>query len=78
MRPLLQLQLGLQLILLSVRAADLKNKPLSVLMIVVDDLRPELQPYGYDTIKTPNIEKFAESALTFTQAHVQQAVCSPR
>ena len=47
---------------------------LNVLMLVVDDLRPELKPWGFDTIHTPHIDALAESALTFTQAHVQQAV----
>ena len=35
----------------------------------------ELTPWGFDTIHTPHIDKLAESALTFTQAHVQQ-VCA--
>eukprot|EP00729_Bicosta_minor_P010665 gene10665-6510_t len=52
--------------------------PLNVLMIGVDDLRPELHPWGFDTIQTPSIDAFAdENALVFTEAHVQQAVCSP-
>eukprot|EP01043_Picozoa_sp_COSAG02_P002471 COSAG02_NODE_57_length_43668_cov_118.217196_8_plen_418_part_00 len=49
----------------------------NVLMLAVDDLRPELSLWGFPTISTPNIDELALGALVFTQAHVQQAVCSP-
>lgn len=37
--------------------------PLNVLMIGVDDLRPELHPWGFDTIQTPSIDAFAVSLI---------------
>ena len=46
-------------------------------MIAVDDLRPELNLWDFPTIRTPHIDELAVGALVFTQAHVQQAVCSP-
>ena len=49
----------------------------NVLFIAVDDLRPELGAYGNPHIQTPNIDRLAESGVTFLQAHVQQAVCNP-
>jgi len=49
----------------------------NVLFLVVDDLRPELGCYGNRIVKTPNIDRLSQRGLTFTQAHCQQAVCTP-
>jgi arylsulfatase A-like enzyme len=49
----------------------------NVLFIAVDDLRPEIGAYGNPHIRTPHIDRLAESGVTFLQAHVQQAVCNP-
>jgi hypothetical protein len=51
---------------------------LSVLFMVIDDLRPEFNvAYGQKKLVTPNIDKFAASATTFTRAYVQYSHCSP-
>ena len=50
--------------------------PLNVLLLVIDDLRPELAAYGFSTV-TPHFDAFASSALTFTRAYVQYSHCSP-
>lgn len=51
---------------------------LSVLFLVVDDLRPELAAaYGQTHLVTPHLDKFAATALTFTRAMVQFSHCSP-
>jgi len=39
----------------------------NVLMILIDDIRPELSNYG-SHVPTPNFEKFAKGALTLTNA----------
>ncbi len=49
----------------------------SVLFIAIDDLRPALGCYGDPLAKSPNIDQFAESAMRFDRAYVQQAVCGP-
>ena len=49
----------------------------NVLFIAVDDLRPALGAYGDSVAITPNIDRLAQSGVTFLQAHVQQAVCNP-
>ena len=49
----------------------------NILFIAVDDLRPELGAYGNVHIQTPHMDRLAEQGITFLQAHVQQAVCSP-
>ena len=49
----------------------------NILFIAVDDLRPELGCYGFDTIKSPNIDRIAKQGMVFRKAYCQQAVCSP-
>jgi arylsulfatase A-like enzyme len=51
--------------------------PLNVLLIAVDDLRPDLGTYGAPGARTPNIDALARRGATFTRAYVQQAVCNP-
>ena len=50
---------------------------LNVLMIAVDDLRPELGCYGSPIVKSPNIDRLALLGVLFRRAYCQQAVCSP-
>ena len=57
--------------------APVDEKKMNVLFIAVDDLRPQLNCYGYDDIKSPNIDKLAAQGLLFNRAYCQQAVCSP-
>lgn len=53
------------------------NPPPNVLLICVDDLRPELGCYGNPMIKTPNIDRLASSAFLFNRHYVQSAICGP-
>ncbi len=50
-------------------------EPYNVLMISVDDLRPELGCYGSSAVLTPNMDRLAEAGLVFTQAYCQEAIC---
>ncbi|QDT69280.1 Choline-sulfatase [Planctomycetes bacterium MalM25] len=50
---------------------------LNVLMIVIDDLRPELHTYGIDAVSTPNIDAFARRGVRFNNAYCQYPVCNP-
>lgn len=56
--------------------AETQKKP-NVLLIAIDDLRPELGCYGNEMIKTPNLDGIANEGMLFTHAYCQQAVCSP-
>ena len=51
---------------------------LNVLMIAVDDLRPDISgPYGQTQVKTPNMDRLAAMGTTFQRAHCQYALCGP-
>eukprot|EP01062_Namystynia_karyoxenos_P026724 TRINITY_DN2067_c0_g5_i1.p2 TRINITY_DN2067_c0_g5~~TRINITY_DN2067_c0_g5_i1.p2 ORF type:complete len:542 (+),score=187.98 TRINITY_DN2067_c0_g5_i1:81-1706(+) len=59
--------------------------PLNVLFLAVDDLRPELSPYGPDPVPgtvtpplhTPNFERLAKKSLLAKRNYCQVAVCGP-
>ena len=50
------------------------NTP-NVLIIAVDDLRPQLTCYGAENAKTPNLDRLAATGTRFNRAYCQQAVC---
>jgi arylsulfatase A-like enzyme/protocatechuate 3,4-dioxygenase beta subunit len=50
---------------------------LNVLLISIDDLRPEIGAYGVNAIRTPGIDALARDGITFTRAYAQMATCSP-
>ncbi len=52
------------------------EKP-NVLLVCIDDLRPELNCYGAGNIVSPHIDALADEAVLFTRAYTQQAVCAP-
>lgn len=52
------------------------DKP-NVLFIAVDDLRPELGCYGEAQIKSPNIDRLANSGILFANAYCNYPVCGP-
>lgn len=49
---------------------------LNVLLIMADDLRPELASYGLPAI-TPNLDRLSSESVQFERAYCQQAVCNP-
>jgi arylsulfatase A-like enzyme len=51
------------------------KKPLNVLFICVDDLRPELGCFGAAYAQTPNIDKLAKTGVCFTNHFVQVPTC---
>jgi iduronate 2-sulfatase len=50
---------------------------LNVLMLVADDLRPELACYGADFIRSPNLDRLAAAGVRFDRAYCQYAICGP-
>ncbi|MEM9443862.1 MAG: sulfatase-like hydrolase/transferase [Verrucomicrobiota bacterium] len=49
----------------------------NVIFIFVDDLKPKIGAFGDNQTHTPNLDSFASTAVRFTNAHCQQAVCGP-
>jgi iduronate 2-sulfatase len=55
--------------------ADAAEQKPNVLLICVDDLRPELACYGVDYIHSPNIDKLASRGRIFQRHYVQAPTC---
>ena len=51
------------------------KKPMNVLFIAIDDLRPELNFYGAKHVKSPNLDKLAGESLVFNKAYCNVPVC---
>lgn len=47
----------------------------NVLLLMVDDLRPELGTLGAAHVRSPRIDELAANGVTFRQAYVQAPVC---
>ena len=55
-------------------AKKIDKKP-NVLLLYMDDLRPQLGSYGNEIIKSPNIDKFASTSIKFNNAYANVPVC---
>ncbi len=60
---------------LSIHAAD--GTKSNVLLICIDDLKPNIGAFGDPIAKTPNIDRLAARGVLFEKAYCNQAVCSP-
>ncbi|MBV6641155.1 MAG: sulfatase [Cyclobacteriaceae bacterium] len=49
----------------------------NVLLICVDDLRPELKSFGVDYIKSPNIDALVGRSVSFSRHYVNAPSCGP-
>lgn len=52
------------------------QKP-NVLLICVDDLRPELNSFGVDYIRSPNIDALVARSVSFSRHYVNAPSCGP-
>jgi len=57
--------------------ADISSKPMNILLIVVEDMGPQLGCYGDKTVPTPNLDKLASDGVLFKNAFTTHASCSP-
>ncbi len=64
------------LMITSCKKPQLTKKP-NVLLICVDDLRPELKSFGADYISSPNIDKLAGMGVSFQRHFVNAPSCGP-
>jgi uncharacterized sulfatase len=77
-------QIAILLAVLSGFSAAAQSKPSenskrdkNIVFIVVDDLNTTLGCYGHPVVKTPNIDRLAESGVRFNHAYCNYAVCGP-
>lgn len=49
----------------------------NVLILFMDDLRPELGCYGQQSIQSPCMDALASEGVLFEKAYCQQAICAP-
>lgn len=62
---------------LCVCCVALAEKHKNVLLICIDDLRPELGCYGALQVKSPHIDKLASEGILFERAYCSVPVCGP-
>ena len=46
-------------------------------VIAIDDMRPEMTPYGHTHMHTPHLQKLADRSVVFSRAYVSVALCMP-
>lgn len=51
-----------------------QSKP-NILLVAIDDFRPELGCYGSTQVKTPNIDRLASQGMRFDRAYCQVPIC---
>lgn len=64
------------LLIVSCEKPQLTQKP-NILLICVDDLRPELKSFGANYISSPHIDEFASSGASFRNHFVNAPSCGP-
>ena len=63
-------------LLMNCQKEQMVQKP-NVLLICVDDLRPELKSFGAEYISSPNIDALAEKGIKFQKHFVNSPSCGP-
>ena len=63
--------------LMLVHVASAQHQQTNLLLIMFDDLRPELNAYGREHMITPNFDRLASKSVLFDKAYAQISVCNP-
>lgn len=70
--------ISLFLVLLTGSVLAQKQQTPNIIFILVDDLGAgDIEPYGQQIIKTPNLSKLANEGMKFTQFYTGAPVCAP-
>ena len=57
--------------------ADAEPAPLNIVWLSVEDMSPWINPYGDDTVPTPNLNKLAAEGVVYDNAFATSPVCAP-
>lgn len=76
MKSLVVLALG-AFALCSARTGQAARGRPNVLLLLVDDLKPNIGCYGDPLAKTPNLDRLAARGMRFDLAYCNQSVCAP-
>ena len=60
---------GISLLSMLSLPSQARNEKMNVLFLMADDMRPELGCYGVEAVKTPNLDRLAESGVLFQNAY---------
>lgn len=76
------LRIGIKVVLVCILVLTCKEVPVgispkkpNILLLYMDDLRPELSSFGASQIVSPNIDALAEKGVKFTNAYCNVPVC---
>jgi N-sulfoglucosamine sulfohydrolase len=61
----------------SVAALTAERSTPNVLFLIADDASPTFGVYGYDWVKTPNIDRLAKQGVVFENTYTPTAKCAP-
>lgn len=75
MRRIFQLVVFTLVIISLEQARGYEGKPMNVLFIAVDDLRPDLGCYGVGYVPSPSIDRLARRGMVFQNHFVQVPTC---
>ncbi|MFN3165472.1 MAG: sulfatase [Phycisphaeraceae bacterium] len=53
------------------------DRPMSVILVVADDLNVDLACYGNPTVQTPNLDRLRKASVVFDRAYCQYPLCNP-
>lgn len=66
----------ISLLIISCEKEPVQKKP-NILLICIDDLRPELKSFGASHIISPNIDRLAHQGVSFQNHYVNSPSCGP-
>lgn len=67
---------GLFILGIIIFSAEAQNKP-NIIWLMAEDIGPDIECYGMPAVKTPNLNKLADSGIKFTKAFCTNPICSP-
>lgn len=76
-RTLRRFRYLLFLVIASTLSAQEKPEQPNIVWIVCEDIGPYIGAYGYEGVKTPNIDQLAQEGVLYTNVYTTAGVCAP-